>query len=179
MLSEYKKITFIRLFFHKREWVYIVFLCVAVLLAFSPGLFNDFQQEWDDQWMLLDNPTLLYPSWDVVVRSFFSFYQDQYSPLNQLSYLGIHQLSGFDPFAFHLGSVIVHMIDVVLVYILIGKIMKLVNSEVKLGITIATATIIALIFAIHPLQVESVAWISASKVILYTTFTLLGLLSGI
>ena len=154
-------------------------LCAVCLLTYYPSLDNHFQQEWDDQWMLLENPFLFYPTWEAIGRSFFTFYHNQYSPLNQLYYLGIYHIAGFNPFAFHLGSVLVHMVNVILVFILIRRVMTVVNINWRSGITLYVPFLTALIFAIHPLQVESVAWISASKVIIYTTFTLLGILSYI
>ncbi|MBY5960242.1 hypothetical protein KUV50_18975 [Membranicola marinus] len=163
----------------KRMIIFILVLCTAVFLAFYPTLTNDFQQSWDDQWMLLENPIIFYPTWEEIGRSFLSFYHNQYSPINQLYYLGIYALAGFDPAAFHLGSVLIHTINAVLVYLLISRIIKLMKPALRPGTLSAVAGLIALVFAIHPLQVESVAWISASKVVLYTTFTLAGLLSYI
>jgi len=149
------------------------------LLTYYPSLDNHFQQEWDDQWMLLENPLLFYPTWEAIGRSFFTFYHNQYSPLNQLYYLGIYKLAGFDPFAFHLGSLIIHLINGYLVYVLVKRFLKIIKPDISLRKFSVASGLITLIFIIHPLQVESVAWISASKVVLYTTFTLLGLCSYI
>src|SRR5690606_28146930 len=154
-------------------------LCAVCLLTYYPSLDNHFQQEWDDQWMLLENPLLFYPTWEAIGRSFFTFYHNQYSPLNQLYYLGIYKLAGFDPFAFHLGSLIIHLINGYLVYVLVKRFLKIIKPDISLRKFSVASGLITLIFIIHPLQVESVAWISASKVVLYTTFTLLGLCSYI
>lgn len=161
-----------------RLWIPVPLLLVTGL-SFYPSLANDFQQSWDDQWMLLENPMLFYPTWEEIGRSFITFYHSQYSPLNQLYYLGIYAFAGFDPAAFHLGSILVHLTNTVLVYLLISRILKLIKPGLRPHKLTAVVCLIALIFAIHPMQVESVAWISASKVVLYTTFTLAGLLSYI
>ena len=162
-----------------RIWLYLLILVGVIFLTYNSSLKNNFQQEWDDQWMLLENPILFYPSWDAIGRSFLTFYHSQYSPLNQLYYIGINSMAGFDSFAFHLGSVVIHMINAILVYFLVAGMVKIIKSDIRRAKVMSISLMIALIFAIHPLQVESVAWISASKVVLYTTFTLAGLLSYI
>src|SRR5690606_19957322 len=113
-------------FSRKNVLFYILILCALGLLTYYSSLDNHFQQEWDDQWMLLENPILFYPTWEAIGRSFFTFYHNQYSPLNQLYYLGIYHIAGFNPFAFHLGSVLVHMFNVILVFILIRRVMTVV-----------------------------------------------------
>ncbi len=150
---------------------------MAVFLAFYPSLTNDFQREWVDQWMLLHHPMILDHSLDNLWYYFTHFDRGQYFPLNQLYYLGIYGLFGFEPIAFHTGSLVLHLINALLVF----QFIRLVAGMVVQGKNRATAEwmagLVALIFAIHPLQVESVAWISASKVLLYSTCTLASLIS--
>src|SRR5690606_17798844 len=158
-------------------WVVPLCLCSGVLLSFYPSLFSDFQMEWDDQWMVFQNPMLTYSTIGDFWYSFIYFFHGQYSPLNQLYYYGIYILAGFDPTAYHLGSLIIHVVNSILVYRLIFGLSSIISDQSNTNRKVGFALASALIFAIHPLQVESVAWISASKVLLYTTFTLLGMLS--
>ncbi|HLU92827.1 MAG TPA: hypothetical protein VKZ54_01825 [Membranihabitans sp.] len=154
-----------------------VVLIILAALAFFPSLSNDFQRQWDDQWMLLEHHIILHPSLENIWYYFTHFDRGQYYPLNQLYYLGIHSLFGFDPAAFHAGSLIMHLINSILVFILIRQIgRQIVEPEHHFRLH-WMAGLVALIFAIHPLQVESVAWISASKILLYATFTLSGLIT--
>ena len=101
----------------------------------------------------------------------------QYFPLNQLYYIGIYNLFGFNASAFHAGSLILHLVNVILVFLFLHQLGKLTNRRTGSPSTILYISFITIIFALHPLQVESVAWISASKVLLYTTFTLGSLIS--
>jgi len=98
-------------------------------------------------------------------------------PVEPIYYLGIYGIAGFDPTAYHLGSLIIHVVNSILVYRLIFGLSSIISDQSNTNRKVGFALASALIFAIHPLQVESVAWISASKVLLYTTFTLLGMLS--
>ena len=153
-----------------------VVLIILAALAFFPSLSNDFQRQWDDQWMLLEHHILLNPSMDNWWFYFTHFDRGQYSPLNQLYYLGIYHFSGFDPIAYHMGSLIIHMINCILVFYLVRLLGRQIAGNESQEVE-WLAGLVALIFAIHPLQVESVAWISASKILLYATFTLIGLIT--
>ncbi len=157
--------------------IFILVLLVCSFLAFYPSLSNDFQLEWDDQWMLLNHPMILDHSLENIWYYFTHYDRGQYFPLNQLYYLGIYGLFGFSPVAFHLGSLLLHLINTFLVFYLIRMIAGIVTREKNQKNIPWFAGLVALIFAIHPLQVEAVAWISASKVLLYSTLTLGSLIS--
>jgi len=81
---------------------------------------------------------------------------------------------GYQPFWFHLASLLLHIANALLVY---ACIRRLLNLSQKIAVehkrTIAFFT--ALIFTIHPFNVESVAWMSASKVLVYSFFYLLAI----
>src|SRR5690625_5446343 len=97
---------------------------------------NDFQISWDDHWMLLENPILFHATWESVGQSFITFYHNQYSPVNQLYYLGIYHLAGFDPMAFLLGSFVILFFNLFLVFFLIRKHIDLfvyTSSDVDMG----------------------------------------------
>src|SRR5690606_11061298 len=100
-------------------WLIPLVLIVLTALAFFPSLSNDFQLQWDDQCIVLDHHILLHPNLDNCWYYFTHFDRGQYYPLNQLYYHGLQSLFGFDPSAFHAGSLIVHVINYVLVFFLI------------------------------------------------------------
>lgn len=155
-------------------FVWASILIVIPISVFSPTFFNEFQRSWDDQWMLLEQPYILNFSWTDLIYHFGSFYHGQYSPVNTVFYLIIHSLFGFNATAFHAACLLIHIVNVLLVFwvtqVIIEKIKPLWNDR-----RIMTYSGLAsLLFAIHPLQVESVAWISASKVVLYALFCLIG-----
>ncbi len=154
----------------------ILLISLLVFVVFFPSLTNDFQRAWDDQWMVLTHPMITDQSMDNLWYYFTHYDRGQYFPLNQLYYIGIYNLFGFNASAFHAGSLILHLVNVILVFLFLHQLVKLTNRRTGSPSTILYISIITIIFALHPLQVESVAWISASKVLLYTTFTLGSLL---
>ena len=153
-----------------------IVLIVAILLVFFPTFFNGFQMEWDDQWQLLNNPYVLDDSFTSFMHELQNFYHGQYSPVNTLFYIAIKKIAGFDSFSYHLFCLLIHIFNTLLIYQFIKKILLILKPGYTENRIRIYSFFVALLFAIHPLQVESVAWISASKVILYALFFLLALI---
>lgn len=84
-------------------------------------------------------------------------------PLNFLSLAIDYQLWGLDPAGFHLTNLLLHLANAVAIYALL----------MRLGESHGLAAVAALLWAVHPVQVESVAWISERKNVLSTLFFLL------
>lgn len=91
-------------------------------------------------------------------------------------YIGIYSLFGFSSTAFHAGSLMLHLLNAILVYFILQHLLTLTGFNKNVRKHQIFIGLVTVLFAIHPLQVESIAWISASKVLLYSTFTLGSLL---
>lgn len=152
---------------------FLVALCICVYI---PSLSNNFIFGWDDQWMVTNSYTE--GGWTIgnIWSIFSEFYGGQYSPLNQFNYLIVYTLFGYDPLYFHLYSLLLHIGCVCLVWKFVYTILHI-HGELKDKQILFMAWITSLLFAIHPINVEPIAWISASKVPLYAFFYLMGLLS--
>ena len=149
-----------------------VLLGILSVIAYFPTFFNSFQLAWDDTWQVLENPLVLDNSLQTFSSHFTHFWQRQYSPVNSLFYLLIHQLAGMNASAFHLACLLIHLLNSTLVFSISSSICSRFLPNIHSTRIQFLAFLATLIFAIHPLQVESVAWISASKIILYGLFTL-------
>lgn len=154
-----------------RNRIPFILLVVVILSLIYSGISEISFANVDDKWMLLDEKLMLVDNFDwTFLKSVFTQINSlQYSPLNTLYYYFIYQLNGFDPYYFHLGSLLVHTLNTVFIFIVCRKILVL--FEITNSKTIAYA--IALVWSILPFNVESVVWISASKILLYTFFGLL------
>jgi len=150
-------------------------LVFAVFIVFLPTLFNDFQRGWDDQWQVLDYEFVTSHSLSDLWYHFTHYHLGQYMPVNTVLYVIIYETFGFNPVAFHAASLLIHLVNALLVYAIICITIRQTKpawSAERIRIFSFLAT---LAFAIHPLQVESVAWISASKIVLYSLFFLMGI----
>ena len=149
-----------------------VIAVVAVLIYYS--IFShEFQLYWDDQWQVINSMTNDGISLKNLQTIFHSISNGQYSPINQLYYTLIHLCFGYSSLAFHIGNLLFHIFNACLVYLLAYSFIRNhFDSKKALGISFFTA----LLFAIHPVQVETVCWISASKIVLSTFFYLSALI---
>lgn len=142
------------------------------MLAFAvyhPILWNPFN-EGDDRLLILENENVRSKSIKEAIYYFSHFDHGQYAPLNTLVYSIIYHTKGLDPFCFHLLSIVIHVINAVLVFEFVAQISK----DRTCTLFLSTAT--AVLFCIHPIQVETIAWISAIKVLWYSLFFLLSLI---
>jgi len=152
-----------------------LFIFILTVITFWPVLFGEFQKAWDDQWVVLNSFTENGLELSNISSIFSSFYSGQYAPFNQLLYSSIYHFFGYEPFWFHLASLLLHLSCTTFVFLFVKTLLtdhKGFSSVSVFRITGMTT----LFFAIHVLQVEPVAWISASKILVYAFFYLFALL---
>jgi tetratricopeptide (TPR) repeat protein len=140
-----------------------IVLALTILVFRSVGGF-DFVM-WDDLKNVAENPYLRLPLPAAAAYFWTHFYYASYVPLTRTVWVALWQLSQ-EAGLFHLATLAFHLANVALVYALLRKL--------PFGAIAAGAG--ALLFAVHPVQVESVAWITALKDVLGTFFSLLALL---
>ncbi|MDY0285642.1 MAG: tetratricopeptide repeat protein [Bacteroidales bacterium] len=142
-------------------------LAVVLLLTFLlylPALKNGFTN-WDDTWYITENDRIDDFSPGGIAYWFTHYFHGQYSPVGNLITMLVYAVQGMNPFGFHLVSVVLHLLNVVLVYVFIQRLTALRT----------VAMMVALLFAVHPMQTESIAWAAAVKIPLYVCFTLIAL----
>lgn len=150
----------------KIQSFYLLILLALTTLSFSSILNNDFVN-WDDMKYIINNEVVHSFSAENLKTSFTEEVSDNYHPLTNLSQTLDWVMGGGKAFPFHLMSLLIHLLNVVLVFLLIKR----------LGKAEWAALLVAAIFALHPMHVESVAWASERKDVLYAFFFLLSLLA--
>ena len=141
----------------------IVLLCiVATAVLYAGDLHLGFFRI-DDQQYVVSNPWIQGITWKHLVQILSNPYYLNYSPLHLLSYTLDYAVSGLNAYAFHLSSNLWAGVVAGLVYF------------VALGLTQKriTAVVAALLFIVHPVHVEAVAWISNRKDLVAAVFVLL------
>jgi Flp pilus assembly protein TadD len=134
-----------------------ILLVALTVLVFLPALQNGFI--WDDDAWLMKNRTLQ------GITGLSSLWLDllalqQYYPITGTAFWIEYQLWGFHPFGYHAINVVLHGLNAVLFALVLRK------------LRVPGAWFAAALFAVHPVMVESVAWITEIKNILSTTFFL-------
>lgn len=151
---------------HAAACAILVALCLAVYAQVRAFDFVNY----DDDVYLIDNTRIrdgLTP--ENVAWALTTFHHSNWHPLTWLSYLIDVELFSFNPAAFHMTNAFIHMSNVLLLYFFLAALTAL---RVR-------ALLVAALFAVHPLHVESVAWISERKDVLCGFFWLLASLAYI
>ena len=140
-------------------------LVLLTILVFSPALRNGFTN-WDDDLDILYNPKIRIHSFSDVMHLFDLPLNNASVSLRNLTYALEYHLFGFKPVFFIADNILLHTANTVLVFYFI----RLLVGNVPMAI------LSALVFSLSPLRVESVAWISQRKDVLYAFFYLIGLI---
>ena len=147
-----------------QAWFLGLFLVVATVLAYEPAWHAGFI--WDDDNYVTNNPLLTAP--DGLQRIWFSLDSpSQYFPLVYTIFRLEHALWGLNPSGYHWVNILLHAVNALLVWRLLKR------------LSVPGAWLAAAIFALHPVNVESVAWITQLKNVLVLFFSLLALLAWV
>jgi tetratricopeptide (TPR) repeat protein len=130
---------------------------------------------WDDQAAILRNPSLGFP--DVVTWAWTTTYMQHYQPLSWLTWAALERGFGLNPTAFHAANIAAHVVCVLLVYVATRGVLTYAAPRTSAALHSGAAVAAALLFGLHPLRVEVVAWISAMPYALALAFLLASLLA--
>src|ERR1043165_3538835 len=154
---------------YKPVYQYSKWLITGILLLTTFIYFTSLNNQltiWDDKGYLNDNQSMKQLNGDSLgytLKYFFNPENPQmgnYHPLTMISYGMEYNKFQLDPKPYHIDNLILHLLTCLLVFFFIRRLVK---NEWIAGIT-------ALLFAIHPMHVESVAWVSERKDVLYGFF---------
>ncbi|MEZ4883324.1 MAG: tetratricopeptide repeat protein [Chitinophagales bacterium] len=148
------------------QWSLAAILAIT-FIAYIPALSGEFNN-WDDQLYVTDSKLIQDISPSGLIKIFSTEVAANYHPLTILSLAINYQISGLSPFSYHLFNVLLHLLNVFLVFYFTYLL-------TRRNLTIAAVA--SLFFGIHPMHVESVAWVSERKDVLYTCFFLAAMIT--
>jgi tetratricopeptide (TPR) repeat protein len=152
----------------------------AAFLVFLSALSNSFVG-WDETFLLSQNPGLRSLDLAFMKWAFTTVVIGSWYPLVHISFALDNALWGGDPWGFHLTNVILHSANTFLVLILVTRLVELGRGRKEGGefdrFPLAAGVVTALLFALHPLRVESVVWVAERKDVLYSLFYLSSVLA--
>jgi tetratricopeptide (TPR) repeat protein len=121
---------------------------------------------WDDRDYVTENPHVKAGlDWSTIKWAFTSTRSANWHPLTWLSHAFDCQLFALNPAGYHLHNVLLHALNAVLLFLLLAWMTRRTGPSL----------LVAALFAVHPLNVESVAWVSERKSVLSTLFFLLAI----
>ena len=138
--------------------LHIALIVLLIFVAYSGSFDGAFVS--DDIRRVRDNPSIRSLQWSHIKEIFTTFDGANYMPLKVLSLAVDYQLWGPTPTGFHITNLLIHISCAFVIYIIL----------MRMGMRPPPAFLTALLWALHPLQVESVAWISERKNVLSGLF---------
>ncbi len=148
-------------------WLMAVLLALVTIALYWPAMSHGFVN-YDDNLYVTENPHVQGGlNWAGVKWAFSNPVAANWHPLTMLSHMLDCQLFGLKPWGHHLTSVLLHAVNTVLVFLLLQRLTGAVWRSL----------LVAALFGVHPLHVESVAWVAERKDVLSTFFGLLTILA--
>jgi tetratricopeptide (TPR) repeat protein len=161
-------------------------VALATIIVYLAALRNDFV-EWDDGVYIVDNVHIRSLDTAFFKWAFFDFYAANWHPLTWMSHALDYALWGLNPLGHHLTNIILHAINTFLVVMLVIRLLDAFKARTSgserapfLFLTersiLIAAGVTGLLFGLHPVHVESVAWVAERKDLLCALFFLLSII---
>ena len=150
----------------KATSAFLIFIAFIALGAYWSSFSNAFTH-FDDQIQITENQDIVKMNWDKLKTIFSSTYVGMYQPVSTLIYGLLIGFLGIKPAVFHVFSFLLHLLNGWLLFLLLKQLIK---KELYIIPLVG-------LFVLHPMQVESVSWASATSNIIFTTFYLSAILS--
>jgi Flp pilus assembly protein TadD len=147
----------------RQTWLICLGLALAVLAAYAPVWRAGFITYDDPAYVTANPPVQDGLSWAGFIWAFTTGHAGNWHPLTWISHMLDFQLYGMNPAGHHLTSVALHLANSILLFLLLRRMTK----------AIWPSAMVAALFALHPLHVESVAWVSERKDVLSALFWIL------
>ncbi len=157
------------------RWILPLVVAAITFAAFLPALDNGFVN-WDDDKVLLQNNHFRGLGDEQLEWMFTAYWMGHYHPLTWMSFAVDYLTWGIDDaYGFHLTNVLLHTLNTAFFYFLVARLLALAMGDPhgrKDTALLASAALAALVFGIHPLRVESVAWVTERRDVLSLSFLL-------
>jgi tetratricopeptide (TPR) repeat protein len=154
----------------RRAWLAAAVVALATAVVFWPALGNSFIDLYDDGPYVLQNPAVRGGlGAGGIAWAFTTVHVHNWHPLTWISHMADVQFFGLDPWGHHLTSVLLHGVNAGLVVLLFRA----------LGASAVAAGLAGALFGVHPLRLQSVAWVAERKDVLSGLFFFLSVLAWI
>lgn len=152
-------------------WIAAIAMVALVFLSFGPALWADFVT-FDDPQLITENPAYRGLGREHLAWMFTTTLMGHYQPLTWVSYAIDYTIAGMEPRQYHLTNILLHAASSVLVLAIILSLIGGGGRGPGDRAGLVAASIAAAAWALHPLRVESVAWVTERRDVLSIFFLL-------
>ncbi len=158
-------------------------IALSAVIVYLPALLNGFVN-WDDDIYVYDNPSIRSLGSSFFRWAFFGFHISNWHPLTWVSHALDYAVWGLNPLGHHLTNIVLHAVNTALVVVLVLNLLEVARKTGRRNASgfflndrsvMIAAGVTGLLFGIHPVHVESVAWVSERKDLLCALFFLLSM----
>jgi Tfp pilus assembly protein PilF len=162
----------------------VVTVALLTILVYLPALRNEFVY-WDDNLYIFENPHIQSLNASFFRWAFFGFHVSNWHPLTWVSHALDYAVWGLNPLGHHLTNILLHGFNTALVVVLALNLIEAARDRGQRNASgfvlndrsiMIAAGVTGLLFGIHPVHVESVAWVSERKDLLCALFFLLSMI---
>ena len=148
-------------------------IIVLTIIIYAKSIHAGLLYGWDDNVYVSNNHDITDLSFHGLKHLFSGFYVNCYLPLTMLTYALEYKFFGLNPAVYHIDNILLHLLNTILVFFFVKSLFSSLSTPYSM---LPTAFFCTLLFAVHPMHVESVAWVSERKDLLYTFFFLASLI---
>lgn len=164
-------------------WFSSITSAIVSLLVYLPALQNGFIPNWDDNIHILDNIHIRSFNLDFICWALTDYKTNLWHPVTWISHAVDYFFWGLNPFGHHLTNILIHAVNTGIVVLLAARLIQLAvldensksTGKQNISMVLIASTVTGLLFGLHPLHVESVAWVSERKDLLYSLFYMLSI----
>lgn len=166
---------------HNRSLILFCVTGLVLLSLFTYGgiLDHQFISTWDDDAYVINNPAIRGFTLENIRTACTAYYVSNYAPIQIFSYMLDYTIWGLNPRGFLLTNLVIHILNTLLFFLIAVRIgagsavpFSCRNEPLRPATTVWVSLISAFIFLCHPVQVETVAWVSQRKNLLAMLFFL-------
>ncbi|MCK9419643.1 MAG: tetratricopeptide repeat protein [Nitrospirae bacterium] len=169
----------------KGKYIIAVTIALATVLVYLPSLRNGFVGVWDDNINIVENLHIRSLDATFFRWAFLDFHGSNWLPLTWISLAVDYAFWGLNPLGYHLTNIILHVLNTLVVVFLVVKLLQAARERTTKPEFLAFLSdrvilfiggVTGLLFGIHPVHVESVAWAAERKDVLCALFFLLSII---
>jgi hypothetical protein len=154
----------------------IFLILILAGIVYANSLSNAFVY-WDDPDLVLENTAIRSLDFQNTLRIFTPKVGHTYQPVRVLSYAIDYHLWQLNPVGYHAENTLLHAVSAIFLYLVLVRVLNEIRHNRSEASNRLVALVSVLLFVVHPVNVESVAWISSRKYGLLAFFSFLSLYS--
>jgi Flp pilus assembly protein TadD len=160
------------------KWLLLAGVITITFFCYSYTLQNQFTGWDDDTYVTYNKYITSFSGANLEAMLFKDITQNYHHPITMLSLAFNYHFSQLNPFSYYLTNVIIHLLNLVLIFFLVNALLEAMakKGHEEIQNKYWLSALCALWYGIHPMHVESVAWITERKDLLYAFFYFLGMI---